>query len=671
MYVLLVCLPLMGFVFSSLFGRYIGARGAGLLTTTLLALSTLLSSIVFYEVGLCGSSCAIHLSPWFYCEILDISWGFLFDSLTAVMLVVVNSVSVLVHLYSIAYISEDQHLTRFIAYLSLFTFFMLVLVTSNNFIQIFFGWEGIGVSSYLLISFWLGRLQANKASIKAFLFNRVGDAFLALGIISVFALCKTSNFAVLFALSESLSCKQFLFLGNNYHAVSVVCVLLLFGAVGKSAQLGLHVWLPDAIEGPTPVSALIHAATLVTAGVFIIARCSPLFEQAPSVLLLISGFGTLTAFFAATSSIVQNDLKRVIAYSTCSQLGIIVFGLGLSQYSVSMFHLANHAIFKALLFLGAGSLIHSLSDEQDTRKIGGLAYQMQWSYAAIVVGTLALIGFPFLTGSYSKETLLEVGCSQYFLSAGVFCWLGSTSTLLTSYYSFRLLILSFLRRVTAFKEPVRKVHDSPLLITVPLLVLSLGSLLVGYFAREVFIGLGTPFWGNALYTQPLNGGILLESENMLGSAKSVPIACSALGLCIALFLHRTKKGKHLSYTLKTSPQGRKAYTFFNKRWLFDKVLNDQVGEKTLSLGYFTSFRTLDKGFIEYFGPTGAVLVIDHLATQVSKLQSGLIHHYALVMICGLALFVGIFSFWDVLSTFIECRIYAVLAMSILFYKVST
>ena len=670
MYILLVCLPFIGFVSSILFGRYIGARGAAVLTTSLLALSTLLSGIVFYEVGLCGSSCTIHLSPWFYCEILDVSWGFLFDSLTAVMLVVVNSVSVLVHLYSIAYISEDQHLTRFIAFLSLFTFFMLVLVTSNNLIQIFFGWEGIGVSSYLLISFWHGRLQANKASIKAFLLNRVGDAFLALGIISVFALFKTANFVVLFALTESLSCTQFLFLGNHYHAESVVCVLLLFGAVGKSAQLGLHVWLPDAIEGPTPVSALIHAATLVTAGVFIIARCSPLFEQAPSVLLLISGFGTLTAFFAATSSIVQNDLKRVIAYSTCSQLGIIVFGLGLSQYSVSMFHLANHAVFKALLFLGAGSLIHSLSDEQDTRKIGGSAYQMQWSYAAIVVGTLALIGFPFLTGSYSKETLLEVGCSQYFLSAGVFCWLGSTSTLLTSYYSFRLLILSFLRGVTAFKEPVKKVHDSPILITVPLLVLSIGSLLVGYFAREVFIGLGTPFWGNALYTQPLNGGHLLESENMLGSAKSVPIACSALGLCIALSLHSTKKGTQLSYALKTSSEGRKAYTFLNKRWLFDKVLNDQVGEKTLSLGYFTSFRTLDKGFIEYFGPTGAVLVTEHLAKRVSTLQSGLIHHYALVMLCGLALFVGVFSFWDTLSTLIEYRLYAILAISFLFWKES-
>ncbi|CAL6448416.1 unnamed protein product [Bathycoccus prasinos] len=365
------------------------------------------------KVGIAGSPCYIQLAPWFTSEFFDATWGFMFDSLTVVMLVVVTFVSTLVHIYSISYMSEDPHLPRFMSYLSIFTFFMLMLVTADNFIQLFFGWEGVGLASYLLINFWYTRLQANKSAIKAMLVNRVGDFGLALGIIATFSLFKSVDFATVFACSAHFAETSFIFFHLEWHALSLICALLFVGAVGKSAQLGLHTWLPDAMEGPTPVSALIHAATMVTAGVFMIARCSPLFEQAPQTLILVTVTGALTAFFAATTGVVQNDLKRVIAYSTCSQLGYMVFACGISQYAVGVFHLMNHAFFKALLFLSAGAVIHALADEQDMRKMGGTIKVLPFTYSMMFIGSLALIGFPFLTGFYSKDVILEVAYAKY------------------------------------------------------------------------------------------------------------------------------------------------------------------------------------------------------------------------------------------------------------------
>ena len=406
----------------------------------------------------------------------------MFDSLTVVMLIVVTFISSLVHLYSISYMSEDPHSPRFMCYLSIFTFFMLMLVTGDNFIQLFLGWEGVGLASYLLIHFWFTRLQADKAAIKAMLVNRVGDFGLALGILGRFTLFQTVDFSTIFARASAprnswISCNM------RLNAITLICILLLIGAVGKSAQIGLHTWLPDAMEGPTPVSALIHAATMVTAGVFMIARCSPLFEYPPTALIVITSAGATTSFLAATTGILQNDLKRVIAYSTCSQLGYMIFACGISNYSVSVFHLMNHAFFKALLFLSAGSVIHAMSDEQDMRKMGGLASPFPFTYAMMLMGSLSLIGFPFLTGFYSKDVILELAYTKYTISGNFAFWLGSVSVLFTSYYSFRLLFLTFLVPTNSFGRDILRCHDAPIPMAIPLILLALGSLFVGYLAK--------------------------------------------------------------------------------------------------------------------------------------------------------------------------------------------
>uniref|UniRef100_K3Z2I6 NADH-ubiquinone oxidoreductase chain 5 n=1 Tax=Setaria italica TaxID=4555 RepID=K3Z2I6_SETIT len=402
--------------------------------------------------------------------------------LTVVMLIVVTFISSLVHLYSISYMSEDPHSPRFMCYLSIFTFFMLMLVTGDNFLQLFLGWEGVGLASYLLIHFWFTRLQADKAAIKAMLVNRVGDFGLALGIFGCFTLFQTVDFSTIFACASAPR-NEWIFCNMRLNAITLICILLFIGAVGKSAQIGLHTWLPDAMEGPTPVSALIHAATMVTAGVFMIARCSPLFEYSPTALIVITFAGAMTSFLAATTGILQNDLKRVIAYSTCSQLGYMIFACGISNYSVSVFHLMNHAFFKALLFLSAGSVIHAMSDEQDMRKMGGLASSFPLTYAMMLMGSLSLIGFPFLTGFYSKDVILELAYTKYTISGNFAFWLGSVSVLFTSYYSFRLLFLTFLVPTNSFGRDRLRCHDAPIPMAIPLILLALGSLFVGYLAK--------------------------------------------------------------------------------------------------------------------------------------------------------------------------------------------
>eukprot|EP00611_Tribonema_gayanum_P029924 TRINITY_DN8161_c0_g1_i1.p1 TRINITY_DN8161_c0_g1~~TRINITY_DN8161_c0_g1_i1.p1 ORF type:complete len:459 (-),score=-88.51 TRINITY_DN8161_c0_g1_i1:4555-5931(-) len=413
MYLNIIFLPLCGSIFAGLGGRWLGSKGSCFVSTACLGLSALFSLIAFYEVGLNQGKCIFTLMPWINADLFNVSWGFLFDTLSVSILVVVTFISFFVHLYSIEYIGNDPHLSRFISYLSLFTFFILILVSADNFLQIFVGWEGVGLCSYLLINFWFTRIQANKAAIKAILVNRIGDFGLALGIFTVFICFDSIDYSVVFGLAPALKGQTFYFGGIYFDTLNLIGVLLFVGAVGKSAQLGLHTWLPDAIEGPTPVSALIHAATIVTAGVFLLGRCSPLLEYAPKALSIVAILGGITAFFAATTGLVQNDLKRVIAYSTCSQLGYIIFACGLSQYSVGVFHLANHAFFKALLFLGAGSVIHGLSDEQDMRKIGGLRRLLPFTYAIISLGSFSLIGLPFLTGFYSKDAILEIAYAKY------------------------------------------------------------------------------------------------------------------------------------------------------------------------------------------------------------------------------------------------------------------
>lgn len=664
MYLLLVSLPLVGCILSCGFGRFFGFRGAPLLSTACVAMTACLSCVAFYEVGLCGSPCYIHLAPWFHCELFDASWGLLFDSLTVVMLVVVTVVSTLVHVYSIAYMGMDPHLPRFMSYLSLFTFFMLMLVTADNFIQMFFGWEGVGLASYLLINFWFTRLQANKSAIKAMLVNRVGDFGLALGIMGLFTMFKTVDFHTIFASASHVAHDSFLFFHIEMHACTLVCLLLFVGAIGKSAQLGLHTWLPDAMEGPTPVSALIHAATMVTAGVFLIARCSPLFEYAPKALLVITLVGAMTAFFAATTGLVQNDLKRVIAYSTCSQLGYMIFACGLSQYAVGVFHLMNHAFFKALLFLSAGSVIHALGDEQDMRKMGGVAKLLPFTYSMMCIGSLALIGFPFLTGFYSKDVILEVAYAKYTIGGNFAYWLGVLSALCTSYYSFRLLFLTFLGPVNAFKASLAHVHEAPLPMAIPLILLACGSLFVGYSAKDMMIGIGTPFWNNALFTLPQNT-VVLESEYIPQSVKYIPILLSVLGALLAWNINILCSAH--AYMMKTSYVGRKLYTFLNKRWLFDKVYNDAVGQKALAFGYHVSFKTLDKGFIELIGPLGIMQACTQVLAKMRYMHSGYIYHYALLMLFGVSACVALVGFWDILSPWMDTRLYGVYVLSFILY----
>ncbi len=668
MYLLIVFLPLVGSLQAGLLGRFLGSKGAAIVTTGCVALSSFLSWAAFYEVGLSGSLCHVPLSSWFSSELFDAAWGFYFDTLTVVMLVVITSVSTLVHLYGVSYMSHDPHVPRFMSYLSIFTFFMVMLVTSDNFLQIFFGWEGVGLASYLLINFWFTRLQASKSSIKAMLMNRIGDIGLALGIMALFSLCQTVSFAPAFASAGLLAGKTLFFCNLEFDGLTVVSILLFIGCVGKSAQLGLHTWLPDAMEGPTPVSALIHAATMVTAGVFMIARCSPIFEQAPTALAVVATLGAMTCFFAATTGVVQNDIKRVIAYSTCSQLGYMIFACGVSQYSVGLFHLVNHAFFKALLFLGAGSVIHALSNEQDMRKMGGVAKLLPFTYSIMVIGSLSLVGFPFLTGFYSKDVILEVACATYTISGNVAYWLGSVCVALTAYYSFRLLLLTFLAPTNTHKSNLLDVHDAPPLMAVPLVVLALGSIFLGYLGKDMMIGVGTNFWGNSLFVLPHNL-VLFESELIPQVEKLTPLVATLVGGGVAYLVNYPLGFAFIGYRAKVGQVGRKLYTALNKRWFFDKIYNDFVGQGGLDFGYTVSWKRLDKGCFEVIGPYGVGQAFPMWSRHVSRLQSGVIYHYAVVMLLGLTLAIGLVALWDTLEFIVDPRFYFVFAITFLFTTV--
>lgn len=667
MYLLVIFLPLIGSLSAGFLGRFIGYRGAAIVTTGNVFLSAIFSLLIFYEVALSGVTCTIELAPWIFSEMFDASWGFLFDSLTAVMLVVITSISTLVHLYSISYMDGDPHLPRFMSYLSIFTFFMLMLVTGDNFLQMFFGWEGVGLASYLLINFWFTRLQASKASIKAMLMNRVGDFGLALGIMGLYSVFKTLDYATIFACAPHVASQTFLFLNVEFHALTVIGLLLFVGAVGKSAQLGLHTWLPDAMEGPTPVSALIHAATMVTAGVFMIARCSPLYEYAPKALVVIAIVGAMTCFFAATTAVTQNDMKRVIAYSTASQLGYMVFACGISQYTVGVFHLMNHAFFKALLFLSAGSVIHALANEQDMRKMGGLAKLLPFTYSMMSIGSFALVGFPFLTGFYSKDVILEVAFARYTFSANFAYFLGSVCVLLTSYYSFKVLFCTFIAPTATFKSSIKHVHDAPIIMAIPLMILALGSIFVGYTAKDMMIGLGTNFWGSAIYILPQNS-VLLESEFIDQAQKFIPLVATLLGAVLAYIFNVSVPGVFASYAMKNTFLGRRLYTFLNKRWYFDKVYNDFISYTAMNFGYVVSFKAFDKGSLELCGPTGIAVTFSNFAKYISRLQSGLIYHYAVFMLLGLTILVAAVSGWASIEAVLDTRIIFIYFISFLFYN---
>lgn len=664
MYLLIVLLPLVGAIASGFFGRLLGRSGSSIITTLLLGIVSIFCWIAFYEVGVLGSTVHLKLFTWIDSGLLTAYWGFLFDSLTVVMLIVITTVSFLVHLYSTNYMGEDPHLPRFMSYLSLFTFFMLMLVTGDNFVQMFLGWEGVGLCSYLLINFWFTRVQANKAAIKAMIMNRIGDFGLSLGMMAIFYVFKTIDFETLFAIAPTMEGKKFVFLNYSVDILTTVCILLFIGSIGKSAQLGLHTWLPDAMEGPTPVSALIHAATMVTAGVFLIVRCSPIFEYAPTALMVVTLIGAMTAFFAATTGMLQNDLKRVIAYSTCSQLGYMVFAAGISSYCVSMFHLMNHAFFKALLFLSAGAIIHALADEQDMRRMGGLVKFLPFTYSMMLIGSLSLMGFPFLTGFYSKDVILELAYAKYTLDGTFAHWLGTISAFFTSFYSFRLLYLTFFTLTNSYKSSLNHVHDAPIIMAIPLIILALGSIFVGYFFKDMIIGLGTSFWGNSIFTLPQNL-ILIDSEFIPYHIKLLPVVLSIIGASLAWILNSFYS--KLLYEIKISCMGRDIYTFLNKRWFFDKIYNDFVGLPLLNLGYQVTYKTLDKGIIEVLGPYGIIKSIKRLSNLFSSLQTGYIHHYAFFMIIGVTLLVSLVSIIKYVN--LDIRLYFVFVIALLFYHI--
>ena len=659
MYLLIVFLSIIGSCLAGLFGRHLGSWGSAIITTSCLFLSFLLSLFAFYEVALVGCLVYIKLATWISSEVLHIDWGFMFDSLTVSMCVVVTFISFLVHLYSTEYMSHDPHLPRFMSYLSLFTFFMLILVTADNFLQMFVGWEGVGVCSYLLINFWFTRIQANKAAIKAMLLNRIGDFSLLISILLIFIHYKAIDYATVAAITPFFKTSTINFLNFKMDALTVIGVFMFIGATGKSAQLVLHTWLPDAMEGPTPVSALIHAATMVTAGVFLIVRCSPIYEHITNVLEYITVIGALTCFFAATTGLLQNDLKRVIAYSTCSQLGYMVFACGLSNYSVGFFHLTNHAFFKALLFLSAGSVIHAVNDEQDMRKMGGLKNLAPFTYSMVVIGSLALIGFPFLTGFYSKDLILEVAYGKYSLLGYFSYYLGTLGAFFTAFYSMRLSYLTFLSKPTGHKQVICFAADSGPQICIALGCLAVPSILIGYYTKDMLVGVGSNFFGTAVYVNLENFNIF-DAEFIDVFYKTLPVNLSLLGF-FSSFIFYNFRSKFL-FNIKTSTIGKKVYYFLNRKWFFDKIYNEYFSQFFFKWGYSVSYKFIDRGMFAVLGPTGLSTVALKIGSNIHKMQTGYIFHYTLVILIGATLFFGLREVWLVFEFFIDYRLFIIIFM---------
>ncbi|HWM82846.1 MAG TPA: NADH-quinone oxidoreductase subunit L [Pseudolabrys sp.] len=615
-----------------------GSRIAELITTTLLFVSAILSWVAFVQVGFGQQDLRVDILPWIVSGELEVNWSLRIDTLTAVMLVVVNTVSALVHLYSMGYMAEDPYRPRFFAYLSLFTFAMLMLVTSDNLVQMFFGWEGVGLASYLLIGFWYQKPEANAAAIKAFVVNRVGDFGFALGIFGIFMLVGSVGFDTVFAQAPSLTGKTIDFFGWQVDALTLICLLLFMGAMGKSAQFLLHTWLPDAMEGPTPVSALIHAATMVTAGVFMVARLSPLFELAPNAQAFVTLIGATTALFAATIGLVQNDIKRIIAYSTCSQLGYMFVAMGVGAYSIGMFHLFTHAFFKALLFLGSGSVIHAMHHEQDIRHMGGLKDRIPFTYAVMLVGTLALTGFPLTAGYYSKDAIIEaafVGNNPMALYAFL-CTVAAAA--LTSFYSWRLVFKTFHGKPHD-QHHYEAAHESPLVMTIPLAVLAVGSLVAGFPFKEVFAGHGVgEFFRNSL-TFAKDNNILDAIHHVPLHIALLPTVMMVLGFLIAWQFYIRRP----DIPVELARQHDGLYRFLLNKWYFDELYDLIFVRPAKWLGR-VFWKQGDGWLIDGFGPDGVSARVLDVTRNVVRLQTGYLYHYAFAMLIGVAAFITWFMF---------------------------
>jgi NADH-ubiquinone oxidoreductase chain 5 len=622
MYLTILILPLLGSFVSGFLGRKIGVTGSHIITCTCLILSSILATIAFYEVGLCSSPVKIYLFNWIDSEYMTISWEFLFDQLTVSMFIPVLYISSLIHIFSTDYMAEDPHNQRFFSYLSLFTFFMLVLVSGANYFVMFVGWEGIGIVSYLLINFWFTRIQANKAAILALTMNRVGDMGLSIGFFALFALFGSLDYATIFSLVPFM----------NETAITIIGLLLLTGAMAKSAQIPLHSWLPGSMEGPTPVSALIHAATLVTAGLYLLLRSSPLLEYSSTALLVITLTGATTAFFAATCGLVQNDLKRIIAFSTISQLGYMVMAVGLSQYNVALMHVINHAFFKALLFLGAGAVIHSFSDQQDVRRLGGLINFLPFTYTTMLVGSLSLLATPWLTGFYSKDLIIELAYGQYSFSGTYAFILGSLTAGLTAFYSFRLICLVFLTVPNGPKQSYLNAHEANNKVIIPLFLLALFSIFFGFIFSDLFVGMASDFFGNAIFIKPNNISLIEAEFSLPLIIKLLPALLSLVGASLAILLYH--KNPTFIIDLTDNLLGQKIYTFFNGKYFFDIIYNNFIINKGLELGYIIS-KVLDRGIIEMVGPYGLSQTLTNTGKNISKLDTGVITTYSIYITLSL------------------------------------
>ena len=625
----IVFLPLLGAFIAGFFGNKFDQKYSQFMTSLFVSISSILSIIVFLKVLNYGYSNNLLISSWINSGTLNVNWSIKVDALSSLMMVVVTLVSALVHIYSIGYMSHDPHKPRFMSYLSLFTFAMLVLVTSDNFLQLFFGWEGVGLCSYFLIGFWFKKKAANAAAIKAFVVNRVGDFGFALGIFLIFYYFGTVNYDEVFNQIQTLNAKNINFLSFEFKSIDLICILLFIGAMGKSAQIFLHTWLPDAMEGPTPVSALIHAATMVTAGVFLVVRCSPIYEYSELALNIITVIGMSTAFFAATIALVQTDIKKIIAYSTCSQLGYMFFATGVGAYNVAMFHLFTHAFFKALLFLGAGSVIHSFKDEQNIEKMGGVYKKIPYTYALMLVGTLALTGFPFLSGFYSKDAIIEFAYLRGNVTGIYAAGIGIVTAMLTAIYSWRLFFKTFHGNYNNQEVKYEKIHESPAVMILPLIVLGLGSIFVGFFFKDLLIGnqSSVNFWGESIkFLEPLS-----EDHPPLWFILLTPTIVT-FSIPISYYLFLKDKSVLENFTKTNYP----LINFLKKKWYFDELYSYIFVEPCKKLGLFF-WKKIDGLTIDRFGPDGISNLIKGLSIKAVKFQNGFIYQYAFIMLIGFSL----------------------------------
>jgi len=625
---LIVMLPLLGAIISGFFSKLIGTKQCQLITSSFVSISGILSLYIFYQVIFNDYYSNKIIFNWIASGNFNVNWSINIDPLTSVMLVIVSLISSIIHFYSIGYMYSDPHKPRFMAYLSLFTFAMLTLVTADNFLQLFFGWEGVGLCSYLLIGFWYKKPSANSAAIKAFIVNRVGDFGFAIGIFLIFFFYGTVNYSEVFELTPSFINQEVIFLGINFNLITLICLMLFLGAMGKSAQFLLHTWLPDAMEGPTPVSALIHAATMVTAGVFLIIRCSPIFEYSQVALNVVTAVGMITAFFAATVALVQNDIKKIVAYSTCSQLGYMFFAAGIGAYHVAIFHLFTHAFFKALLFLGSGCVIHSFHEEQDIRLMGGVWKKIPYTYALMIIGTLALTGFPFLSGFYSKDAIIEFAFLRgtnmgYYASA-----VGIITAFLTAIYSWRLIFKTFHGKYSNKENNLTSIKESPLIMLVPSCLLAIGAIVTGLLFKEIFIGSESyNFWDDSiLFLKSFEHDHLPIWLIFLTPA----LVIFAIPISYYLFIKNEKILKN--FILRNNS----LYNFLLNKWYFDELYDFIFVNPIKKLGTFL-WRKGDVDIIDRYGPDGISKLIQTISSKAVNFQSGYLYHYAFVMLIGFSL----------------------------------